>query len=115
MELSTESAKALNDLASAICLMKQPTAAKGHIVAARTAAEQLNKSFSDTRAVKEILHVASAITLLLDIVESTQQILACVEELAKLAHFKSPEVVIKPVVAPISDGEGDYVVIEVKE
>lgn len=115
MELSTESATALNELASAICLMELPTAAKGHMIAASRAAEQLNKSLSDTCTLKEILYVASAITLLLEIVECTQQILAYVEELASLAHFESPEVDIKSVVAPTSDGEGDHVVVEVKE
>ena len=112
-ELSIECGKALTELASAICSMKLPAAANHHIAAAGAATEQLNKSFSDSYAAKEVLHVAAIVTLLLEIEGCTQQILASVEELARLAHFKSPKVVDKPAVVPVADAEGPHVAIEV--
>jgi len=111
-ELSLECGNALTELAFAIRLMKLPAAASPHIASASAAAEQLKKSFSDSCAAEEILHVAAIITLLLEIEGCTRQTVASVEELAQLAHFRSSN----PVVIPAADAEGtSHVSIEVNE
>ncbi|KAE8663827.1 Aluminum-activated malate transporter 7 [Hibiscus syriacus] len=92
-EISSESGKAMKELASAIKTMSAPSSHRAHIAKAKDATEKLN-SLLKTRLcedidVVEILAVATVASLLHDVLACTEKISESVHELATLAHFKN--------------------------
>lgn len=114
--MSSESAKALRELSSAIRTMTAPASAKYHVAAANAASGELRAALSEDADLADVLHVATIATLLGELVVRTQEISGSVEELARLARFKSPEPVSKATVKPVADGESPpQVAIDVRE
>lgn len=90
IELSMESGKALSELALAFRSMTMPSAAiKDHMTAASMASEQLMSLLEDHTDLKEVLHAASIVSMLAETVGCTREIVASIEELARLAGFRS--------------------------
>lgn len=107
-EMSSESAKALAELALAIRNMTLPTAASRHVANALLAAGEL-KSTAMPRGdvvLPNVLRLASAASLLTQVVTCIHQIEASVNELAQAAGwFKKLEPIHKGTVKPVADGE----------
>ena len=112
VELSSKCSKALTEAASAMRTMTAPSAAaKCYMDAANSAAMQLRASFSENSIVpKEILRAAPIVSLSTEIVRCVGEIVASVEELARLARFvSSDEMVLK------GDAEAADVSIAIEE
>ncbi|XP_008799710.1 aluminum-activated malate transporter 1-like [Phoenix dactylifera] len=116
LEMSSESAKALRELSKAIRTMTAPASANPHMAAAIAATGELRSTLSKDADIADVLHVATIATLVAELVVRTQEIFGSVEELARLARFKSPEPIPKATVKPVSDGESPpHVAIQVGE
>ncbi|KAM5584953.1 aluminum-activated malate transporter 2-like [Rosa sericea] len=98
MKISSESSKALKELALAMKTMTQPTTATAHIIKSRIAANSL-KSFLKSPGLGGDIHLLDIIpavtvaSLLTDVVAYAEQIEKSIQELASLSHvqFKSAE------------------------
>ncbi|KAJ4833388.1 hypothetical protein Tsubulata_028190, partial [Turnera subulata] len=94
-KMSSESGKALNELAFSIKSMTPPSSASIHIgrskQAARTLESLLNSSLFKDMNILEVVPVASVASLLIDVVSCTEEIAESVDRLASLARFKSLE------------------------
>ncbi|KAF3339168.1 aluminum-activated malate transporter 1-like protein [Carex littledalei] len=99
-EMSSESAKALRELSSAIRSMTIPSLAKCHLLAATSAADNLRTALSNDITVWETIHVAMVASLLAELVNYTKEIASSVDELAELALFKSTDSVNSALVKP---------------
>lgn len=100
LNLTSESAKAMNKLAFAIKTMTTPRSVGSHITKSRIAGNNL-KSLLNTCLCKEsdmldVIPVVSVASLLVDAVSCTEKIVESVQELASLAKFKN----MKPRKAP---------------
>ncbi|KAJ6834400.1 aluminum-activated malate transporter 1 [Iris pallida] len=111
-EMSRESGKALAELASAIRNMTSPPASASHHVAnALVAAGKLKHAMpaGDLQdavvPLHDVLRLATSASLLAQVVTSTHQIAASVNELAQAARFKKPEPTHKATIKPVADGE----------
>ncbi|PIA54339.1 hypothetical protein AQUCO_00900699v1, partial [Aquilegia coerulea] len=95
IKMSSESAKALSELASAIRTMTQPCTADVHIANSRIAANSLKTALKTALPMdSDLLQIISAVTvtsLLVEIVSCTENIAESVHELARLAKFKHPQ------------------------
>ncbi|WOL15543.1 aluminum-activated malate transporter 1-like [Canna indica] len=89
-EISSESAKALKEISSAIRSMTFPCSANGHLSAAMA---KLTKEMqaADDSDLSGILHVATTASLLAELVNRTHEVVDSVDNLARLARFKRPE------------------------
>jgi hypothetical protein len=103
--MSSESAKALRELSSAIRSMTVPSLAKSHMSAATSAATNLKTALSNDITVWETIHVAMIASLLAELVNCITEIASSVDELAELALFKGSDLVHSAVVKPVSDEE----------
>jgi hypothetical protein len=103
--MSSESAKALRELSSAIRSMIIPSLAKSHVSAAASAAANLETAMSNGITVWETIHVAMIASLLAELVNCIMEIANSVDELAELALFKGSDLVHSAVVKPVSDEE----------
>ncbi|XP_072966020.1 aluminum-activated malate transporter 1-like [Typha angustifolia] len=111
-ELCIASSKVLKGLASSILSMTTcSTANYEHMAVATLASEQLKTSLLDTCSLSRVVHEATVISLLVEIVECVKQIVASVEELAVLAQFKNCEVSQRATVSPVVDVEAPHVAI----
>ncbi|XVF19630.1 hypothetical protein REPUB_Repub11eG0127100 [Reevesia pubescens] len=97
IKMSSESGKALRELASAMRTMTRPIPSSDcpHIAISKNAANSL-KSMLKTGLCKdvdllEIVAVATVASSLLDVLSCTEKIYESIHELASLAHFKSFE------------------------
>jgi len=99
VELSSALGKALSEIASAIQSMTVPSSVINHNMAtASLAAKQVNKSLLENSInQKEILHVGSIVSLLMEIAGCVQEIVTCVEELARRTVARKPRVMQLPV------------------
>ncbi|KAL5765407.1 hypothetical protein ACOSP7_016024 [Xanthoceras sorbifolium] len=99
IKVSSESVKALKELAMAIETMITPSAATLHITKSKIAAKNLKLMLNaDLCKETDLLEVIPAVTmasLLVDVVSCSEKIAESVHELASLAKFKS----VKPEVA----------------
>ncbi|XVF46999.1 hypothetical protein PTKIN_Ptkin03bG0073900 [Pterospermum kingtungense] len=108
-KISTESSKALKELASAMKKMIRARSADLHIASSKTAAERLKDllktSLWEEAQLLQILPAASVASLLLEIVECTEKIAGSVYELANDASFKRMDTTVHHgvVVQPIPD------------
>ncbi|MQL84719.1 hypothetical protein Taro_017235 [Colocasia esculenta] len=111
MEMCSESSKTLNELAAGMRAMTRPSAAHVHMEASGAAANVLKAIVMEGGAVVEILQSASMLSLLTEIVCCTRDIAVAVEELARLAQFKSSDADDdahrhRSTVRPIAETEG---------
>lgn len=104
-EMSSESAKALRELSSAIRTMTAPASANRHVAASLEAAANLRSALSEDVALSEIVHLAMISSLLAELVLRTAGIAGSVEELARLARFKQTEPARRSTVKPVDVGE----------
>lgn len=104
-EMSSESAKALSDLAASIRSMTSPTAASIHVADAFAAASKMKAVVPiGSAALSDAVQSATTASLLAQVVKSTHQIAGAVEELARAARFKKPEPEAENT-EPVDDGE----------
>uniref|UniRef100_A0ACD5UA81 Uncharacterized protein n=1 Tax=Avena sativa TaxID=4498 RepID=A0ACD5UA81_AVESA len=90
-EMSSHSAKALRQLATATQTMTVPPPANLAVSAAMTAAECLRSELAENAAILQVMHVAVTASLLADLVAQVKEIAECVDVLARHADFKNPE------------------------
>ncbi|XP_072969930.1 aluminum-activated malate transporter 1-like [Typha angustifolia] len=105
MEMSSESAKALRELASAIRTTTAPSSADRHVSEALLAAANLRSALLDDVAPREVISAAMVASLLAELVVRTKEIADSVEELARLGRFKNSEPAQKTVAKPGNDAE----------
>ncbi|KAI3973597.1 hypothetical protein MKW92_044696 [Papaver armeniacum] len=101
MEICVESGKALQEISSAVKKMTYPFTISTHIMNARNAADDLHTALEtitleDTNILEDVMPAASVISLLLEIIECTENIAESVKELACLAKFKGADVATSP-------------------
>ncbi|KAK4607203.1 hypothetical protein RGQ29_001145 [Quercus rubra] len=99
-KICSESGEALRELASAVRKMKQPTSVNAHIENSKTAIENL-KFMLDTYDLEDanlqkIIPSAEVTLTLIDVVPCIVKIADAVQELASLAHFKTPATSVSP-------------------
>lgn len=90
-EMSSHSAKALRELATAIQTMTVPPPASITMSAAIKVAKGLRNELSEDAALLQAMHVAVTATLLSDLVTIIAKIAETVDNLAWHAHFKNPK------------------------
>ncbi|CAK9181020.1 unnamed protein product [Ilex paraguariensis] len=126
-KLSSESSKALKELASAIKNMTNPSSCDLHLQNSKTAVEELKIALEASMTVEtDLLEVISAVTvasILINIIDCVENISESIHELSDQARFKTVKSNITPEkpqlfhcgsVKPVSDGgSGDHVVITV--
>ncbi|KAJ6715802.1 ALUMINUM ACTIVATED MALATE TRANSPORTER FAMILY PROTEIN [Salix koriyanagi] len=92
---STESGKALKELALAIRTTTAPSSAGIYIIKSKNATENIKSLFNSTLSKdtppQEIVPATTVISLLVDVVSCTEKIAESVYVLASLARFKSEE------------------------
>ncbi|XP_020686998.2 aluminum-activated malate transporter 8-like [Dendrobium catenatum] len=118
-EMSSETGKALAELATAIRQMRTPsTAVAQHLSNATTASESL-KTLSPAKdaSLPEILQSATTAFLLSAVVKSAHHLATAVEELSRVAHFKRQDQAHKDsAVKPVAGGESPpHVVVEIEK
>ena len=90
--MSTESGKALKDLASSIKTMTKPSPVNPHIVNSKTAAKALRflikTSSSEDFVLFEVMPTAMVAVQLMEVISCVEKIAESVHELASLARFK---------------------------
>ncbi|XVE59651.1 hypothetical protein DITRI_Ditri05aG0063200 [Diplodiscus trichospermus] len=96
IKISSESGKAMKELASAIRTMTQPSCDCPHIAKSKNVANSLKSLLKtglskDTDDLQEIVAVVTVASLLFDVLSFTEKISESIHELATLAHFKSLE------------------------
>ncbi|RZC76810.1 hypothetical protein C5167_000966 [Papaver somniferum] len=101
MEICVESGKALQEISSAVKKMTYPFTVSTHIMNARNAADDLHTALEtitleNTNILEDVMPAASVISLLLEIIECTENIGESVKELACLAKFKGADVATSP-------------------
>ncbi|CAK9181019.1 unnamed protein product [Ilex paraguariensis] len=119
-KLSSESSKALKELASAIKNMTHPSSCDLHLQNSKAAAEELKIALEASPPVKtDLLEVIPAVTvasILINIIKSVENISASIHELSDQARFRTvksnviaekPQLFHSGTVKPISDGDGD--------
>ncbi|KAJ6670478.1 ALUMINUM-ACTIVATED MALATE TRANSPORTER 10 [Salix viminalis] len=94
-KMSTESGKALKELALAIRTTTAPSSAGIYIIKSKNATENIKSLFNSTLSkdtpLQEIVPATTVISLLVDVVSCTEKIAESVYVLASLARFKSEE------------------------
>ncbi|KAI3924168.1 hypothetical protein MKX01_029703 [Papaver californicum] len=101
MEICIESGKALLETSSAVKKMTYPFTISTHITNAKTAADDLHTALEtitleNTNILDDVMPAASVISLLLEIIECTENIAESVKELACLAKFKGADLAMSP-------------------
>lgn len=118
MEMCSESAKLLKELAACVRKKVQPSAAgQGHAVAVGAAIDDLKNAVRENGAVLEVILAAPVVSLLSEIVSCTMSVAKSVEELARLAEFRRTDEVHhhRSTVQPITEPEDARHVINVRE
>ncbi|XP_008785891.2 aluminum-activated malate transporter 1-like [Phoenix dactylifera] len=113
-EMSIECGKALKELAASIGTMTTPGVCR-HNIAIAAATTTLKASLSEEGIPSMILETAITASLLSQVVQCVPQIVASVEELARLAQFRDCETLHKATVKPLTEGGSPGVVITVME
>ncbi|EOY33297.1 hypothetical protein QUC31_019017 [Theobroma cacao] len=112
-KMSSESGKALKELASAIKRMVKPISADIHIENSKSAAKNLNSllksgPWDDEMDLLEVVPVATVASLLIEVVSCMEEIAESVHELASMANFEG----IKPTVSPEKPETGQVGVVK---
>ena len=133
MKMSSESGKALKELASVIKTMSDDpfSSANVYVESSKTAANELKIALESASLnnvdIQAILPSATVASTLIEIVSCVEKISEAVHELSNLAHFKkikeanvSPELSKQPYnllhrgsVNPVLDGDSNHVVITI--
>ncbi|WVZ51293.1 hypothetical protein U9M48_002449 [Paspalum notatum var. saurae] len=90
-QMSLHSARALRELASAIRSRTTPFPANDDLSAAMNAANDCRSELMEDAALLRVMHAAVIASLLSDLVMQIDKITESVDNLARLARFKSPE------------------------
>ncbi|KAI4334180.1 hypothetical protein L6164_018900 [Bauhinia variegata] len=122
-EISLESARALKELALAVKTMTKSSFAETHIDASKSATKSLKlllqSSLWKEAEILAVIPVATVASLLIDIVDFTQQISDAVNELASLTHFDTGETITESpdfeCAEPAPKIDGPHVIIPVGE
>ncbi|RZC84156.1 hypothetical protein C5167_046941 [Papaver somniferum] len=101
MEISFESANALQEISSAVKKMSYPFTVSTHITNAKTAADDLHAALEaitleNTNVLEDVMPAASVTSLLIEIIECVQNIAESVKELACLAKFNGADLAMSP-------------------
>lgn len=117
MKISTESSKALKELASAMKTMTRPSAANTHVQNCKIAIDDLKATMESSSIEKEeLLQIVPAVTVastLIDIIKCIEEIAESIYELSEKAHFKTtvspekPHILHRGIVKPVNDGDVD--------
>lgn len=101
--MSLESGKALKELASSIKRMVKPFSPDIHIESSKSAVKNLNSLLKsglwddhEIMDLLEVVPVATVASLLIDVVNCTEQIAESVHELASMVNFKAVEPTVSP-------------------
>ncbi|KAI3860333.1 hypothetical protein MKW92_003685 [Papaver armeniacum] len=99
MEISFESANALQEISSAVKKMTYPFTVSTHITNAKTAADDLHTALEtitleNTNILEDVMPAASVTSLLFEIIQCTENIEESVKELACLAKFEGADLAI---------------------
>ncbi|OAY52125.1 aluminum-activated malate transporter 2 isoform X2 [Manihot esculenta] len=123
-KISSESGKALKELATTVKTMTKSSLVETHIANSKQAAEALKSLLKtglwEDALILEIIPAATVASLLIDIITCTEKIAESVQELALLAHFKSPNthqpqhLLHRGTIQPVSDGSNHVVVIDMQ-
>lgn len=123
-KISSESGKALKELATTFQTMTKSSLVETHIANSKQAAEALKSLLKtglwEDALILEIIPAATVASLLIDIITCTEKIAESVHELALLAHFKSPNthqpqhLLHRGTIQPVSDGSNHVVVIDMQ-
>ncbi|CAK7332019.1 unnamed protein product [Dovyalis caffra] len=94
-KMSSESGKALKEIALAIKSLTPPSSASPHIVKSKNAAKNLkfllNTDLCKDIDLLEVVPAATVTSLLIDVISCTEKIADSIHELASLAQFKNVE------------------------
>ncbi|KAG6412141.1 hypothetical protein SASPL_124810 [Salvia splendens] len=125
VEMSTESGKALAEIAAAIKKMRRPPqSVEAHVQSAKSAADRLrsvlqNSSLPPKPDLQDVASLLVAASVLIDVIRCADGIAAAVGELAREAGFeglKTTEAAAavnrRGIVSPVDDG--DHVVVEIQ-
>ncbi|MCL7023326.1 hypothetical protein MKW94_018159 [Papaver nudicaule] len=101
MEISIESGKGLQEISSAIKKMTYPFTVSAHIMKAKNAADDLHTALEavtleNTNILEDVMPAASVTSLLIEIIECTENIAESVNELACFAKFKGADTAMSP-------------------
>ncbi|KAK8545030.1 hypothetical protein V6N13_066343 [Hibiscus sabdariffa] len=102
MEMSLECGRALKELALAIKTMVKPFAARVHIENSKSAAENLNSLlqssglWDDNMDLLQLVPMATVVSLLIDVINCTEEIAESVHELASMVNFEAVEPTVSP-------------------
>ncbi|KAF2302525.1 hypothetical protein GH714_037052 [Hevea brasiliensis] len=123
--ISSETGKALKELASTVKTMTKSSKEDTHIANSKEAVEDLKCMLKtglwEDALVLEIIPAAAVASLLIDIITRTEKIAESVQELALLAHFKSPNttstsrqqhLLHRGTIQPTSDRSNHIIVID---
>ncbi|KAG6403871.1 hypothetical protein SASPL_136105 [Salvia splendens] len=127
IEMSTESAKALVEIASAIKQMRPPESAETHVQKAKSAADQLKTTLQSYSMppkpdLQEMVPLLVTASVLIDIISSVDEIVLSVCELSRKAGFKNPksageqtpeQIFHRGIVSPVED-DGDHVGVDIQ-
>ncbi|KAL5545709.1 hypothetical protein UlMin_005396 [Ulmus minor] len=127
-KMSSESGKALKELATTIKTMKHPGTPNQHLENSKNTIKD-HKIALEAWPVEDedllaVISAATVASLLVEIVQTVEKISEAVYELAQMARFKKVEPTVSPekphllhwgTVKPVSDGESNHVVITVLE
>ncbi|GMI84116.1 hypothetical protein like AT2G27240 [Hibiscus trionum] len=101
-EMSLECGRALKELALSIRSMVKPLAAYVHIEKSKSAAENLNSLlqssglWGDNTDLLQFVPLATVVSLLIDVVNCTEEIAESVYELASMVNFEAVEPTVSP-------------------
>ncbi|KAL8255721.1 hypothetical protein R6Q59_030788 [Mikania micrantha] len=96
IKMSSETGKALKELANSMNLMVHPLSSTIHIENCKKAVDDLNTTYKvsmveDQWDILENISVIAATSILVDIIKCVEQISEAIEELSKQAHFQKPK------------------------
>ncbi|KAM7505054.1 hypothetical protein LguiB_003958 [Lonicera macranthoides] len=121
MKISTESSKALKELASAMKTMMRPSPASTHVRNCKIAIDDLKATMESSSIEREellqIVPVVTVASTLIEIIKCVEEIAESIYELSEKAHFKSslkstvspekPHILHRGIVKPVNDGDVD--------
>ncbi|KAI3874550.1 hypothetical protein MKX03_004880 [Papaver bracteatum] len=101
MEICFESANALQEISLAVKKMTYPFTVSTHITNAKTADDDLRAALEaitleNTNILEDVMPAASVTSLLIEVIECTENIAESVKELACLAKFEGADLAMSP-------------------
>ncbi|XP_059645971.1 aluminum-activated malate transporter 8-like [Cornus florida] len=121
-KMSSESGKALKQLASSIRTMTQPSSPNLHVEIAKIAIDEFNSAMEaaspESTQLLQVIPSVTVASILIEIINCVEKIEESINELSQLAHFKSsvelstvtperPQFLHLGSIKPVRDGDGD--------